>query len=71
MNEKRKNPIVDGPQVLESEHSHAALLVKIFGDKFDFSSPAYQVITPQIHFEGMDGSDNPQTCHRSYTGISI
>ena len=27
---------------LGSEHSHVGILVKIFGDTFDFSAPAYQ-----------------------------
>ena len=67
MNEERKNPIGDGPQVLESEHSHAALLIKIFGDKFDFSSPAYQVGAPQTYIEERDGS----TIHKHVTGITL
>ena len=47
-----------GPEnagALGSEHSHAALLVKIFGDTFEFSSPAFQIKSSWIHFEGRDG----------------
>jgi nitrate reductase NapE component len=35
-----------GPEnagALGSEHSHAGILVKVFGDAFDFSAPAYQI----------------------------
>lgn len=59
-----------GPEnagALGSEHSHAALLVKIFGDKFDFSAPAYQIKSPWIHFEGRDGS----TIHKHATGVTL
>ena len=48
-------------------HAHAALLVKIFGDEFDFSSPAFQIKSPWIHFEGRDGS----TIHKHATGVTI
>ena len=59
-----------GPEnagALGSEHSHAALLVKIFGDKFDFSAPAYQIKSSWIHFEGRDGS----TVHKHATGVTL
>jgi len=59
-----------GPEnagALGSEHSHAALLVKIFGDKFDFSAPAYQIKSSWIHFEGRDGS----TIHKHATGVTL
>ena len=49
---------------LGDEHIHASMLVKIFGDKFDFSTPNYQVTTPWIHFENSDGD----TVHRHSTG---
>jgi hypothetical protein len=52
---------------LGSEHSHAALLVKIFGDTFDFSAPAYQIKSSWIHFEGRDGS----TIHKHATGVTL
>lgn len=52
---------------LGSDHSHAAILVKIFGDPFDFSAPAYQIKSPWIHFEGRDGS----TVHKHATGVTL
>jgi len=64
------NSAPGGPEnagALGSEHSHAALLVKIFGDKFDFSAPAYQIKSSWIHFEGRDGS----TVHKHATGVTM
>ncbi|MCA9812300.1 MAG: protein-disulfide isomerase [Nitrosarchaeum sp.] len=61
---------IGGPEnagELGSEHSHAAILVKIFGDKFDFSAPAYQIKSSWIHFEGRDGS----TVHKHATGVTL
>ena len=52
---------------LGDEHIHASMLVKIFGDKFDFSSPNYQVKTSWIHFENQDGD----TVHRHSTGVDL
>ena len=52
---------------LGDEHIHASMLVKIFGDKFDFASPNYQVTTPWIHFENQDGD----TVHRHSTGVEL
>ena len=52
---------------LGDEHIHASLLVNIFGDKFDFSTPNYQVKTPWIHFENQDGD----TIHRHSTGVEL
>ena len=59
-----------GPEnagALGSEHSHAAILVSIFGDEFDFSAPAYQIKSSWIHFEGRDGS----TVHKHATGVTL
>lgn len=59
-----------GPEnagALGSEHSHAAILVKIFGDNFDFSAPAYQIKSSWIHFEGRDGT----TVHKHATGVTL
>ena len=53
--------------VLGSEHSHVGILVKVFGDDFDFSAPAYQIKSPWIHFEGNDGT----TIHKHATGITL
>ena len=52
---------------LGSEHSHAAILVKVFGDAFDFSAPAYQIKSSWIHFEGRDGT----TVHKHATGVTL
>ena len=52
---------------LGNEHIHASLLVSIFGDKFDFSTPNYQVKTSWIHFENQDGD----TIHRHSTGVEL
>lgn len=59
-----------GPQgagPLGSDHAHAAILVKIFGDRFDFSLPAYQIQSSWIHFEGQDGT----TVHKHATGVTL
>jgi len=40
---------------------HATLLVKIFGDKFDFSRPEFQLQDPRINFEPA----TPDLIHRS------
>ncbi|MBA4718502.1 MAG: protein-disulfide isomerase [Nitrosopumilus sp.] len=59
-----------GPEnagVMGSEHAHIALLVKIFGDTFDFADPAFQIKSPWIHFEGRDGS----TIHKHATGVTL
>ena len=52
---------------LGDEHIHASMLVKIFGDKFDFATPNYQVKTSWIHFENQDGD----TVHRHSTGVEL
>lgn len=57
----------EGAGQLNSEHSHAAILVKIFGDPFDFSAPSYQIKSPWIHFEGGDGT----TIHKHATGVKL
>lgn len=57
----------DGAGPINSAHIHAGMLVKIFGDKFDFSQPSYQIKTPWIHFEGHNG----ETIHRHATGVDL
>jgi hypothetical protein len=52
---------------LGDEHEHASLLVRIFGDKFDFSLPNYQIKSAWIHFEDQDGD----TIHRHSTGVEL
>ena len=59
-----------GPEnagALGSEHAHAGILVKIFGDEFDFSAPAYQIKSPWVHFESRDGT----TIHKHATGVEL
>ena len=53
--------------ILGNEHIHASILVKTHGDKFDFSSPAFQIKSSWIHFEGQDGD----TIHRHSTGVTL
>jgi len=57
----------DGSGRLGDEHEHASLLVRIFGDKLDFSSPAYQIKSRWIHFEDSDGT----TIHRHSSGVTL
>jgi hypothetical protein len=56
-----------GAGTLGDEHEHASMLVRIFGDKFDFSLPAYQIKNTWIHFEGQDGT----TIHRHSSGVTL
>jgi len=56
-----------GAGMLGDEHEHASILVRIFGDKFDFSLPAYQIKSSWIHFEGQDGN----TIHRHASGVTL
>ncbi len=56
-----------GAGALGDEHEHATLLVRIFGDKFDFSGPAFQIKSSWIHFEGQDGN----TIHRHSSGVTL
>jgi len=52
---------------LGSDHAHAGILVKIFGDTFDFNGAAYQIKSSWIHFEGNDGT----TIHKHATGVTL
>jgi len=60
-----------GAGALGDEHEHASILVKIFGDRFPsptgFSSPAYQIKSTWIHFEGAEG----KTIHRHSSGVTL
>ena len=56
-----------GAGKLGGEHEHASLLVRIFGDKFDFSVPSYQIKSSWIHFEESDGT----TIHRHASGVAL
>ena len=52
---------------LGGEHIHASMLVRIFGDKYDFSLPNYQIKSSWIHFEDQDGD----TVHRHSSGVEL
>ena len=56
-----------GAGKLGDEHIHASILVRIFGDKFDFSVPTYQIKSSWIHFEESDGA----TIHRHSSGVEL
>ena len=65
---QREDPLLPeniGP--LGSDHAHAGILVKIFGDTFDFDGAAYQIKSSWIHFEGNDGT----TIHKHATGVTL
>ena len=65
-----QNAIIGGPPnagILGSEHVHASMLVRLHGDVFDFSGPAYQIKNSFIHFESQDGA----TIHRHSTGVTL
>ena len=56
-----------GAGPLGSAHEHASILIRIFGDKFDFSSTAFQIKSSFIHFEDR----NSATVHRHATGVTL
>ena len=56
-----------GAGKLGDEHEHASVLVRIFGDKFDFSATTYQIKSSWIHFEESDGN----TIHRHSSGVTL
>ena len=56
-----------GAGKLGDEHVHSSVLVRIFGDKFDFSVPSYQIKSSWIHFEDSDGT----TIHRHASGVTL
>jgi hypothetical protein len=56
-----------GAGKLGDQHEHASLLVRIFGDKFDFAVPSYQIKSSWIHFEESDGT----TIHRHSSGVTL
>ena len=56
-----------GAGPLGDEHEHAGMKVIIFGDEFDFSSPAYQLKNRYIHFEGNNG----ETVHRHASKVPM
>ncbi len=59
-----------GPEnagAMGSAHTHTSLLVKIFGDTFEFDGPAFQIKSPWIHFESRDGT----TIHKHAAGVTM
>ena len=58
--------IPPGAGLYGDEHEHAAILVVIFGDRFDFSGPSFQIQNRWIHFEAQDGT----TIHRHSSGVT-
>jgi len=52
---------------LGDAHENISLLVRIFGDKFDFTGSAYQIKSSYIHFEGREGN----TIHRHSSGVTM
>jgi hypothetical protein len=65
-----QSSVPGGPEnagALGSEHSHTGILVKVFGDTFEFSGIAYKIKSPWIHFEGGDGS----TIHTHAAGVTV
>lgn len=62
----RRN-VPEGAGNIGTTHVHASILVKIFGDKFDFSKLDYQIKNAYIHFEGRDGN----TIHLHATGVPL
>jgi hypothetical protein len=48
-------------------HIHAGLLVMIYGQQFDFTSNAYQLKSPYIHFE----KGNGETVHMHATNVTM
>lgn len=57
----------EGAGILGDAHVNTSILVRIFGDKFDFSLPSYQIKSSYIHFEGQDG----RTIHRHSSGVTL
>jgi hypothetical protein len=58
-------PIGSGP--LGGIHIHAGLLTMIYGQQFDFTSTAYQIKSPYIHFE----KGNGETVHMHATNVTM
>ena len=59
--------VPEGAGKLGDEHEHASMLVRIFGDKFDFAATTYQIKSSWIHFEESDGT----TIHRHASGVAL
>ena len=58
-------PLGYGP--LGGIHIHSGVLVMIYGQQFDFTSTAYQLKSPYIHFE----KDNGETVHMHAANVTM
>ena len=56
-----------GAGPLGGVHIHAGLLTMIYNQMFDYSSPAYQLKSPYIHFE----KDNGETVHMHAANVTL
>ena len=45
---------------------HPSILAVIFGDRFDFLGPSFQIQDRRIHFEAQDGT----ATHRHSSGVT-
>ena len=45
----------DSTFVFGSAHEHASISIKIFGDRFNFTKPEFQLQSPFIHLENSNG----------------
>ena len=59
--------VTPGSGPLGGVHIHAGLLVMIYGQQFDFTSLAYQLKSPYIHFE----KDNGETVHMHAANVTM
>ncbi len=53
--------------IQEGPHAHATILVKVFGDKFDFSQPQFHLKDPKINLEPAQ----PDLIHRNSKDATI
>jgi hypothetical protein len=58
-------PVGAGP--LGGIHTHAGILTMIYGQMFDYSTPAYQIKSPYISFQ----KDNGQTIHMLAANVTM
>ena len=58
-------PVGAGP--LGGIHVHAGILTMIYGQQFDYSTPAYQIKSPYINFE----KENGETVHLMASNVTL
>lgn len=58
-------PVGAGP--LGAIHLHAGILTMIYGQQFDYSTPAYQIKSPYINFE----KENGETIHLMASNVTL